>query len=90
MILSNTPLRMLVKSYTNGLLTRRQYLEIRKRLLNSLAQKGSLSHQELEQLMKLDNKEENPRVFKKYSGSDWFIIALGLLAAGAMGYILYS
>jgi hypothetical protein len=90
MTLSNTPLRILVKSYASGLLTRRQYLEVRKRLLQTLAKQGQLSHEDLERLMKSRVKSESPKTFRKYSASDWIIIALGLLAAASMGFILYN
>jgi hypothetical protein len=92
MNLTNTPLRILVKSYASGLLTRRQYLDIRQRLLHILAQHGQVTDQDLEKLMKIGAKSnaDSPRAFKKYSASDWVIIVLGLLAATAMGFILYS
>lgn len=90
MNLPNTPLRMLVKSYASGLLSRRQYLEIRQRLLHTLAEQGHISDEQLEKLMQGRSESESPRVFRRYSASDWIIIVLGLLAAAAMGFILYS
>jgi len=90
MTLSNTPLRMLVKSYASGLLTRRQYLEVRQRLLHTLAEQGQISDEDLEKLMKSRVKSESPKAFRKYSTSDWIIIILGLLAAVSMGFILYN
>jgi len=37
MTLTNSPVRLLVKTYANGLLERKQYLEIRQQLLRKLS-----------------------------------------------------
>ena len=91
MTLSNTPLRLLVKSYANGLLDRKQYLEIRQQLLKKLSTQGKLTQDDLQNFLNIYMETgEQPSSTKKYSASDWVIIILGLCAAGALGVILYS
>lgn len=85
-----TPLRVLVKSYANGLLDREQYLEVRHQLLRILSHKGDITQQDLQKLLKQYEQNESVSWLSSYSASDWIIVALGLLAAAALGYILYS
>lgn len=88
--MSNSPLRLLVKSYADDMLDRKHYLEIRRQLLNSLAENGDVSHEELLELMEVHQKEQEIPLTERYSPSDWFIIALGLLAAAGLGLILFG
>ncbi len=90
MRLEESPLRILVKSYANGLLEREQYLEIRHQLLRILSHKGDISQQDLQKLLKQYEERDSASWISAYSASDWIIVALGLLAAAALGYILYS
>ena len=90
MTLTNSPIRLLVKSYANGLLERDQYLEIRQQLLKKLSTKGKLSHSDLQNFLNLYMETEEQPVTRRYSASDWIIIILGLMAAAALGVILYS
>lgn len=86
----NTPLRLLVKSYSNGLLNRDQYLEVRSQILKRLSSQGKVSHEELINFMKIHQDTEKLSVNNSYSRSDWFIIILGLLAAVALAFILFG
>ena len=90
MKLADSPLRILVKSYANGILDRQQYLKIREHLLKKLALNGTISEEDLENFLKLYRDTEEPVTSKGYSAADWFIIVLGLSAALALGFILYS
>lgn len=87
---TDTPLRILVKSYRNGLLERDQYVKIRQELLRKLSSKGMIDHQQLENLLQKYQGADDPETTSRYSTSDWIIIILGLLAAGALGVILYG
>lgn len=91
MTLTDTPLRTLVKSYTNGLLNRQQYLEVRQQLLKKLSIHGHISHDDLQNFLKIYLDKNGKKAFtRRYSASDWIIIALGLMAAIALGVILFS
>ena len=87
---NDSPLRLLVKSYENGLLNREQYLDVRVQLLRKLSSQGSVSHDELKNFLKIYKDTEQPTARKSYSTSDWIIIILGLLAALALAAILYG
>lgn len=90
MTLTDTPLRLLVKTYANGLVDRKQYLEIRHQLLKKLSSHGSIAHEDLQNFLSLHMDTEEPSVTKNYSASDWVIIILGLLAAVVLGLVLYD
>jgi len=90
MTLINTPLRLLVKSYANGLLDRQQYLEIRLQVLKKLASSGKISHDDLQNFMQIYQDTGNPKILNSYSVSDWLIIILGMFAASALAYIFLS
>ena len=90
MKLDNTALRLLVKSYANGLLERQQYLKIRQQLLNKLSSEGEINQEDLQNFMKLHHESENRSAMTSYSASDWLIIALGLLAAATLALILFG
>lgn len=86
----SSPLRLLVKNYSNRLLTRSQYLDVRSQLLKRLALHGKVTHEELANFMKIHLETGEVSASKSYSYSDWIIIILGLLAAIALGFILYG
>lgn len=90
MTLSNSPIRLLVKTYANGLLNREQYLEIRQQLLKKLSARGTLTHGDLQNFLNIHMEMDDQAAPRKYSTSDWVIIVLGLMAAAALGVILYS
>ena len=90
MRMSNSPLRLLVKSHADGLLERNQYLKIREQLLNDLAATGDISHEELLQLLEVQKTTGDQPIAERYSKSDWIIIALGLTAAAGLGLILFG
>lgn len=86
----DTPLRLLVKSYSNGLLNRDQYLKVRTELLRKLALQGSIGTDDLENFLKIYRDTDQPETGSSYSLSDWLIIILGIFAAGALAIILYG
>lgn len=90
MTLSNTPIRLLAKTYANGLLTREQYLEIRSQLLKRLSIKGKITDEDLQNFLKIYQENETVVTKKGYSGADWLIIFLGLLAASVLGYLFFT
>ena len=90
MTLKDSPIRLLFKSYANGILNRQQYLEIRKELLFKLEHQGKVEHEDLANFLKLYQEKTEQPDLKKYSHSDWAIIVLGILAASALGYMLYN
>lgn len=91
MTLTNTPLRLLVKTYANGLIDRSQYLEVRQQLLKKLSSHGELSHEDLQNFLSIFmDTEEDQQESKQYSFSDWIIIVLGLMAAVVLAFVLYS
>ncbi len=90
MQLEESPLRVLVKSYANALLTREQYLEVRHQLLRKLSHQGIVTQQDLQKLLKQYEEPDQVSWLSGYSASDWIIVVLGLLAASALGYMLYS
>lgn len=91
MKIADTPLRLLVKSFGNGLLTREQYLKVREELLKKLSSNGVITHEDLENFLKIYQQEEDAQPTKSsYSASDWIIIVLGFVAAAVMVMILYS
>jgi len=91
MKLDESPLRILTRSYANGLLEREQYLEIRHQLLQKLSHQGEITQQDLQRLLKqYQEEDESAGWISNYSLSDWIIVILGLLAAATLGYILYT
>ncbi len=92
MSISESPLRILVKNYANGLLEREQYLEIRHQLLQKLSHQGEITQQDLQRLLKQMQQNDEPGgwLSNNYSASDWIIIILGALAAAMLGYILFT
>ena len=90
MTLSDTPLRLLVKTYANGLLNRDQYLDIRQELLKKLSTHGEISHEDLQNFLNIHMDTMQPSTVTSYSVSDWIIIVLGIIAATVMGFVLYG
>lgn len=86
----NSPFRLLAKNYANELLTRNQYVVIRAQLLKKLQNKGHVDRDDLHNFTLISQGSVKPRSSKSYSASEWVIIALGLAAAIAVGYVLYS
>lgn len=85
-----SPIRILVKSFTNGLIEREQYLEIRQQLLRKLSHQGEINQQDLQHLLKRYQEDDKTSWLSGYSASDWLIVVLGLMAAATLAYILYS
>ncbi|MBC8212446.1 MAG: hypothetical protein H8E21_15395 [Gammaproteobacteria bacterium] len=90
MKLDESPLRLLVKSYTSGLIDREQYLEVRQQLLKKLSSHGQITVEDVKNFHSIYHNTDTISSLKSYSFSDWVIIILGLLAAAALGIILYS
>lgn len=84
----NSPLRILVKSYENGLLDRDRYLDIRKKLLIQLSKTGHITHNDLKKYLNFN--DENISSYSSYTALDWLVIILGLLAALTLGIFLFS
>ena len=72
------------------MLIRKQYLDIRRELLRKLDSKGHVNHADLENFLKLHRNKDDTETAKRYNLSDWIIVILGLLAAVALGLMLYS
>ena len=87
---SDSPFRLLAKNYASDLLTRNQYVVIRAQLLNKLQYKGSVNRADLNNFMLISQGRAKPETSKSYALSDWIIIALGIAASIALGYVLYS
>jgi len=85
-----TPLRLLAKTYANELVTREQYIEIRAHLLKRLATKGKLTDADLKNFTTLTQGPEPAPEAQNYTFSDWLIIALGLVAAVVLAFVLYG
>jgi len=90
MKLDESPLRLLVKSYTSGLIDREQYLEVRQQLLKKLSNNGQITQEDVKNFHGIYQNTEAGNSLGNYSFSDWVIIILGLLAAAALGIILYG
>ena len=85
-----SPLRLLAKSYANELITREQYVEIRAHLLKRLEKKGKVTAADLKNLTTLTQGPEPAPIVRSYTSSDWLIIALGLVAAAILAFVLYG
>ena len=85
----DSPLRLLVKSYANGLVTRDQYLKIRSQVLKKLAAQSEISHDEVKNFIKIQSDTGELRTRRSYSLSDWVIVGLGLLAAATLASIFF-
>lgn len=87
---SGSAFRHLAITYANALITREQYVIIRSLLLKKLETKGTIADDDLENFTKISQGAHLPRTEKSYTSSDWIIIALGIVASAALGFILYS
>lgn len=85
-----SPLRLLAKTYSNDLISREQYIEIRAQLLKRLQSKGSIDESDLNNFTAISQGSDTPRAQKSYTPSDWIIIALGLAASAVLAYVLYG
>jgi hypothetical protein len=85
-----SPLRLLAKTYANELITREQYVEIRAHLLKRLAKKGKITAVDLKNFTTLTQGPEPAPEARSYTSSDWLIIALGLVAAAILAFVLYG
>jgi len=84
-----SPLRLLAKTYSNDLITREQYVEIRSQLLKKLQNKGRINESDLKNFTALVRTNQGPRAHKSYTSTDWIIIGLGLAASAVLAYVLY-
>ncbi len=85
-----SPLRLLAKTYANELITREQYVEIRAHLLKRLEKKGKITASDLKNFTTLTQGPEPVSEARSYTSSDWLIIALGLVAAAILAFVLYG
>ena len=90
MTLSNSPLRLLVKSYANGMLDRDQYLHVRQQVLKRLSKQGGISQEDLQNFLKLYQDKSINETKSSYSLTDWLIVVLGLAAASALALIIFG
>ena len=87
---SLSPFRLLTKTYANHMLTREQYVKIRAQLLKKLQANGKITEEDLKNFTDITYGNVSPQVERSYSSSDWLIIALGLIAAIVLGFVLYN
>jgi hypothetical protein len=88
---SPSPFQLLVKSYTNNLISRKEYLKDRSQLLKKLQSTGNIEDVDYKNFT-LISQGSNAKPFtkKSYSVADWIIIALGFTASAVLGFILYG
>ncbi|MDH5353097.1 MAG: hypothetical protein OEY09_01530 [Gammaproteobacteria bacterium] len=77
---SESPFRLLVKTYASRMLTRDQYVKIRGQLLKKLQGNGEVTKDDLNHFTDISFGNPPPEKDKPYSLSDWIIVALGLIA----------
>lgn len=85
-----SPLRLLAKTYSNDLISRDQYVEIRAQLLKKLQTRGKIDDSDLKNFTALIRNSPGPRAHKSYTSTDWIIIGLGLAASAVLAYVLYG
>lgn len=85
-----TPLRKLVQSHYEGLITKDDYLTIRTMLLDKLEQQGRVSFDDLDNFLNIKKVSTEHKSSSNYGSSDIIIITLGVFASIALAYILYS
>ncbi len=88
--MSQSPFRLLSRSYSCQLLTRNQYVLIRAQLLKKLQNNGSVTEEDLIKITEKINGKPAQEIRNAYSGSDWIIILLGVIAALVLAYVLYN
>lgn len=84
-----SPLKILVKSYSDELISKEEYIHIRTLLLNKLEKNGVISENDLENFLNLKEISSANAPPSRYHFSDLIIIFLGLSAIIALAYILY-
>ena len=77
---SDSPFRLLVKTYASHMLTRDQYVNIRKQLLKKLQCNGEVTKEDLNNFTSISFGNAPIEKGKSYSLSDWIIIVLGIVA----------
>ena len=87
---TSSPIRLLVKSYTNNVITREEYVKIRSQLLKKLQSTGQIEEEDLNNFTLISQGTPPPKTEKSYSTSDWVIIVLGLTASAVLGFVLYG
>jgi hypothetical protein len=85
-----SPLRLLAKTYSNELITREQYIEIRAHLLKRLESNGKITATDLENFTNLTQGPEPAPQARSYTTSDWLIICMGLIASAVLAFVLYG
>jgi hypothetical protein len=90
MKLPSSPLLILAKTYSNDLISREQYVEIRAQLLKRLETRGIIEESDLKNYSALIMGSDTPQTQRSYTSSDWIIIALGLAASAVLAYVLYG
>lgn len=86
----NSPFRYLAKTYSDELISREHYVSVRAQLLKRLQSKGVVGDDDLQNFIRLAKGEDQPKIQKNYTSSDWIIIALGIVASIVLGYVLYG
>ncbi|MCH6565130.1 MAG: hypothetical protein IH811_04560 [Proteobacteria bacterium] len=86
----NSPFRYLAKTYSDELISREHYVSVRAQLLKRLQSKGVVGDDDLQNFIRLAKGEDQPKIQKTYTSSDWIIIALGIVASIVLGYVLYG
>lgn len=86
-----SPFRILAREHAADMLSRDDYIKIRSQMLVTLENKGKVNHQDMDNFLRLhhNNDDMSDSAKQGYSGSDWLIIALGMVAAIVLAYILY-
>ena len=85
-----SPFRYLAKTYSDELISREHYVSVRAQLLKRLQSKGIVGDGDLQDFIRLAKSEDQPKIQKTYTSSDWIIIVLGIVAAIVLGYVLYG
>ena len=65
MKLDESPLRLLVKSYTSGLIDREQYLEVRQQLLKKLSIHGQITQEDVKNFHNIYQNTETSNTLSK-------------------------
>ncbi len=87
---SQSPFRLLAKTYSHHLLTREQYVQIRTQLLKKLQIQGIVTEEDLKIMTDAAFGKSKPNIEKTYTYVDWIIITLGLIAAVVLAFVLYD
>ncbi len=85
-----SPLRQLVHAHTEHLISREEYLHLRRLLMDKLEKTGDINANDLDNFLNLKNVSSNNNDQQNYDFSDILIAVLGIVAAAILGYMLYS